>query len=51
MTEVSGTGWRWEHRPAYEEALPWLARETTLIDTTDLTPEETAKRIAADVAE
>lgn len=43
--------WRLKHRPLYEEAMSWLAEETTLIDTTDLTPEETAKRIVADLTE
>lgn len=51
VTETLGEGWRFDHRPVYEEELSWMASETTLIDNTDLTPEETAKQIAAHVIE
>lgn len=37
--------WRLEHRAIYRSALPWLKAKTTVIDTTSLTPTETAHRV------
>lgn len=47
--ETGAKQWRLDHRDAYESALPWLKRETTIIDTTYLIPEAVAARIAADI--
>ncbi|CAM5305583.1 ATP-binding protein OS=Streptomyces gougerotii OX=53448 GN=GCM10010227_35800 PE=4 SV=1 [Streptomyces diastaticus subsp. diastaticus] len=39
--------WRLRHREPYREALPWLRRAAEVVDTTDLTPAQTAAVIAA----
>ncbi|MBF8189733.1 ATP-binding protein [Nonomuraea sp. K274] len=38
--------WRLDHLTAYEEAFPWLSRAGEVVDTTHVTPSETAKTIA-----
>jgi hypothetical protein len=44
--EAGARDWRLAHRDAYEQALTaWMARETTVVDTTDLTPEAVAERL------
>ncbi|MGW0902143.1 AAA family ATPase [Streptomyces sp. NPDC002853] len=44
------TPWRLGHVTPYEEALPWLRRAGEVIDTTDTSPDEVARLIAAKVA-
>lgn len=39
--------WRINHLAAYNKALPWITSHAHLIDTTNLTPAETAKAILA----
>lgn len=44
--EPTARKWRLDHRDAYEQALTaWMAAETTVIDTTHRTPDDTAARI------
>ncbi|MFI6013407.1 AAA family ATPase [Streptomyces sp. NPDC051243] len=38
--------WRLDHRSAYREALPWLSREGTVIDTVRVSPPQVARLIA-----
>ncbi|WP_026924726.1 AAA family ATPase [Glycomyces arizonensis] len=46
--EPGAETWRTDHRGPYEQALTdWMARETTVIDTTGLTPDEVAADLAA----
>lgn len=46
--EAGAETWRLDHRETYEQALTdWMAAETTVIDTADLTPDEVAKDLAA----
>ena len=42
-----GSQWRMEHLDAYEAALPWLAGEAEILDTTDREPGRIAAMIAA----
>ncbi|MBA8796177.1 ABC-type branched-subunit amino acid transport system ATPase component [Friedmanniella endophytica] len=48
--EPHAGGWRRERRADYEAALGWLARETTVIDTTALDPAAVADRVRAELA-
>ncbi|WP_030156035.1 AAA family ATPase [Glycomyces sp. NRRL B-16210] len=46
--ESGALQWRLDHRSAYETALDeWMREATTVIDTTDRTPEQVAERIKA----
>ncbi|HEX2145375.1 MAG TPA: AAA family ATPase [Glycomyces sp.] len=46
--EPSAKQWRLDHRDAYETALgEWMDEATTVVDTTNLTPEQVAGRISA----
>ncbi|SDD01973.1 AAA family ATPase [Glycomyces harbinensis] len=46
--EPTALQWRLDHRDAYEQALgQWMRAETTLIDTTDRTPEDACAEIVA----
>ncbi|WP_166789620.1 AAA family ATPase [Cryobacterium fucosi] len=47
--EPSAVDWRLARIPAFQDALPWLATETTVIDTSGRTPAEIAARILEDV--
>lgn len=42
--EAGAVGWRLEHIAAYRSALPWLARETEIIDAS-VSPAELAERL------
>ncbi|GAB3658648.1 AAA family ATPase [Glycomyces tarimensis] len=49
--ETDALAWRLAYRDTYEQALgEWMDSETTVVDTTDLSPDEVASRIAAHVA-
>ncbi|MFF1418911.1 AAA family ATPase [Streptomyces sp. NPDC058280] len=41
--------WRLDHLSAYEDALPWLRREATVIDTTEISPARAAQLIVDSV--
>ncbi|MFE9888278.1 AAA family ATPase [Streptomyces scopuliridis] len=41
--------WRLDHLSAYQDALPWLRREGTAIDTTAITPAQAARQIVDSV--
>ena len=43
---LTAVDWRLKHLSAYEEALPWLPREATVVDTTAHTPAQVARLIA-----
>jgi hypothetical protein len=43
---LSAVGWRLDHLTVYEEALPWLRREATILDTTGIPPATVARTIA-----
>ncbi|MCC3763265.1 AAA family ATPase [Glycomyces sp. TRM65418] len=46
--EPAARQWRLDHRDAYERALgEWMSTETTVIDTTHRTPDQTAAHITA----
>lgn len=46
--ESGALQWRLDHRETYERALEeWMGEQTTVIDTTDRTPEAVAERITA----
>ncbi|MGA4844103.1 AAA family ATPase [Streptomyces sp. G45] len=47
--ETGARQWRLDHIARYQEALPWLRRAADVIDTTHLTPAQTAAAVAADV--
>ncbi|GHI83820.1 NUDIX hydrolase [Streptomyces xanthophaeus] len=38
--------WAYDHIPAYQQALGWLTADAHVVDTSTLTPRETAERIA-----
>lgn len=40
--------WRLDHLDAYESAYPWLEREATIIDTTQIAADAVAEQIAGD---
>jgi 8-oxo-dGTP pyrophosphatase MutT (NUDIX family)/predicted kinase len=48
--EPAASAWRLDRLDAYQDALPWLTRDAHVIDTAELTPRETAERVAAAVA-
>ncbi len=48
--ETVARQWRLDHVPLYQDALPWLRREAEVIDTTHLSPEQIAQRIADSVS-
>jgi hypothetical protein len=48
--EPAAWQWRLDHLDAYEAALPWLAQEAEIIDTTGVEPRVTAARIAEDTS-
>ncbi|WP_327235896.1 AAA family ATPase [Streptomyces sp. NBC_01317] len=43
---LSAVRWRLDHLTPYEEALPWLRREATVLDTTHVPPAAVARTIA-----
>ncbi|MCH7231495.1 AAA family ATPase [Glycomyces sp. L485] len=46
--ETGAKAWRLDHREVYERALSdWMARETTVVDTTGLAPDEAVKHLLA----
>jgi hypothetical protein len=42
--------WRLDHLPDYRVAFSWLREDAEVVDTTDLTPRDVARAIAARVA-
>ncbi|MFJ1601332.1 AAA family ATPase [Streptomyces sp. NPDC088261] len=42
----SAARWRFDHLTPYEEALPWLRREATILDTTRVPPAAVARTVA-----
>jgi hypothetical protein len=48
--EPDAQGWRLENAIGYRKALPWLTQCTTVIDTTTLTPNETAQSVLTALA-
>ncbi len=45
QAELGALEWRLEKARAYREAFPWLAKRTTVIDTTAVTPDQVASSI------